>query len=102
MSDKKSGSYPVKNLKWPLEDGLPPLHANNFSLIRTSYEVVLLFGDFIPTGFAGRSQDEIEKYMESATVRPLSKIVMSNEGFRALFNLLKSNYEEVEAEKQEK
>ncbi len=81
--------------KWPIEDGLPSIFANYFSITSTPQEVVLVFGDFIPTGFSGRSEEEIKSYVKNATVRPVSKVVMTHAGAKALFAIMKENLENI-------
>jgi len=84
--------------KWPLEDELLPLYATQFSITRTPHEVVLVFGDFIPTGLTRRSEEQIQDYLKTANIKPLSKIVMSYAGARALFTIMKENLKEIESE----
>jgi hypothetical protein len=81
--------------KWPIEDGLTSIYANYFSITSTPQEVVLVFGNFIPTGFSRRSEEEIKSYIENATVRPVSKIIMSHAGARALFAIMEDNLKQI-------
>lgn len=74
--------------KWPVTDQLPFLYANHFSITETEHEVVITFGNFVPTGVLTRSPEEINKYLSSATINPLAKVVMSKAGFEAFLNLL--------------
>jgi hypothetical protein len=92
---------PLTQPKWPLEDSIPSLYANHFSIVRTPHEVVLVFGEFIPTGLSNRSKDEIQSYLETATVRPISKIVISYAGAKALFAIMKENLEKMAQEERE-
>jgi hypothetical protein len=83
----------VENPKWPLEDDLPLFYANQFAIYETDQEVVLIFGSFIPTGFAFRSKEEIKDYLKTAEVKPLTKVVMSRSGWNALYGLIKKRME---------
>ena len=88
--------------KWPLEDGLQPLYANQFSITRTPHEIVLVFGEFIPTGvFSRRSEEEVKDYLDTALIRPISKIVMSYAGAKALNAILTDNLKNLDGEKKE-
>jgi hypothetical protein len=80
--------------KWPLEDDLPLVYANQFAIYETDHEVVLIFGNFMPTGFVFRSQKEIEDYLKTAEVKPLAKVVMSHGGWNALLGLLKTKMDQ--------
>jgi len=91
MSENPHVEQDVQQLKWPLEDGLTPLYVNQFSIIRTQHEVVLVFGEFIPTGLSGRTEEEIRNYLETAEVKPISKIVMSPAGAKALLGIMMDN-----------
>jgi hypothetical protein len=88
--------------KWPFEDGLEPLYANQFSIARTPHEVVLVFGEFIPTGFSRRSSEEINDFLETALVRPLSKIIMSPAGAKALMTIMTDSLKDLVVEEVEK
>ena len=76
------------DLKWPLEDDLPFLYAYHFSILDTGHEVVLVFGNFIPTGLPHRSQEEVESYSDQSEIQPVAKIVMSQNGFKAFVGLI--------------
>lgn len=91
MDQPTEGKLLAVNLKWPLEDDLPLFYANQFALYETDQEVVLIFGSFIPTGFAFRPKEEIEDYLKTAEVKPLAKVVMSHGGWNALLGLIKKN-----------
>jgi len=96
MSDNPHDEQVVQQqLKWPLEDGLAPLYANQFSIMRTPHEVVLVFGEFIPTGFYGRTEEDIRNYLETAEVKPISKIVMSPAGAKALLGIMLDNLKDL-------
>jgi hypothetical protein len=80
--------------KWPIEDGLEPLYANQFSILKTPYEVVLVFGEFNPTGFSGRSTEEIQEYLGKAEVTPVCKVIMSQAGAKALLAIMTDSLKE--------
>lgn len=90
MAKKETGENQklTTDLKWPIEDDLPSLYANHFSITDTGHEVILTFGDFLPTGFHRRSEEEIKSFIDQAEVRPIAKIVMSQNGYKALIGLL--------------
>lgn len=77
------------NLKWPLEDDLPAIYANQFAVSVLGSETVITFGEFLPAGLHNRSRQEIEDYLRDATVRPVAKIVISPAGLEAFYGLLK-------------
>ena len=81
--------FPLE-LKWPIEDDLPFLYTNHFSISDTGHEIIIVFGNFLPTGFHRRSNEEIEAYLSQAMVKPIAKIVMSHSGFKAFMGLLES------------
>jgi hypothetical protein len=81
------------NFKWPLDDDLPLLYANNFLVFETEQEIILAFGNFLPTGLANRTENEITKYLDTATVNPVAKIVMAKGAFKAFFEMLKAKNE---------
>lgn len=85
-------------LKWPLDDNLPVYYANHFALLRTDDEAVLVFGTFLPAGLHTRSEEEVQEYLENATVKPLAKIAMTPAGLEALYMMLKRNLQEEAAE----
>jgi len=89
MSNQPAEDKFELQLKWPLEDGLQAVYANQFAIFGAGPEYVLLFGEFLPSGFASRSRAEVEEYLKNATVRPVAKIILSPEGLRALANLLR-------------
>ncbi len=84
------------DLKWPLVDDLHAQYANQFSIADTGNEIILTFGNFLPTGFYKRSQEEIQEYLKDATITPLAKIVLSRAGFHAFFQLLKSRIDDLD------
>ena len=94
MSDQSAeeGNLAV-NLKWPLEDNLQTVYANQFAIAATGPEHILVFGEFLPSGFANRSKQEIEEYLRHATIKPVAKVVVSPEGLGAFYRLLKSYME---------
>ncbi len=76
------------HLKWPLEDGLQTVYANQFAISGPGPEYILMFGEFLPAGFANRSKQEIEEYLRDATIKPVAKVVISPEGLEAFYSLL--------------
>jgi hypothetical protein len=75
--------------KWPLEDNLMAIYANQFAITQYGPEIVVTFGEFLPTGLAGRPEAEVEEYLNNASVKPLAKVVMTPAGLEALYGLLK-------------
>ena len=84
--------------KWPFEDGLTPLYANQFSILKTPYEFVLVFGEFNPTGFSGRSKEELQEYLDKAEVKPVCKVIMSQAGAKALLAIMVDSLRELSNE----
>ena len=74
--------------KWPLDTLLQSVYANQFAITRSGSEYVLEFGEFLPTGFSNRSKEEIQAYLDTATIKPVSRIVVSPNGLKAFFNML--------------
>ena len=90
MSDQPAEDQKLEvNLRWPLEDDLQAVYANQFAISSVGPEYVIVFGEFLPTGFAHRSKQEIEEYLKHANIKPVAKIVVSPEGLKAFFGLLK-------------
>ena len=94
MDQPTEEKFLAVNPKWPLEDDLPLVYANQFAIYETEHEVVLIVGYFMPIGFPNRSRAEIEEYLSGAEIKPLAKIVMSHGGFKALSGLLKGKMDE--------
>ncbi|MDR3576883.1 MAG: hypothetical protein P4L50_23705 [Anaerolineaceae bacterium] len=89
MEDKpESFMEQLRELKWPMEDDLPLLYANQFALYETQFEIVLVFGDFFPIGFPNRPQEEFEQFLKNTTVKPIAKIAMSKGAFKLFSDLL--------------
>lgn len=94
MPDQPSeGDKIPVSLKWPLEDDLPTVYANQFAISAPGPEYVIVFGEFLPTGFANRPKQEIEEFLRQASVKPVAKIVVSPEGLEAFYGLLKGYME---------
>lgn len=90
MSDQPAEDQKLEvNLKWPLEDGLQTVYANQFAISSIGPEYVIVFGEFLPAGFANRSKQEVEEYLKQANIKPVAKVVVSPEGLKAFFGLLK-------------
>lgn len=105
MTDEpvEKGRKPISNVdvKWPLDDDLPFLYANHFALYETENEVIIVFGNFLPTGFPKRGREEIDQFIQNAEIKPIAKIVVSQGGFKAFMGLLKSRMEELFSEGEE-
>ena len=95
MDQPTEDKFIAINPKWPLEDNLPLVYANQFAIYETEHEVVLIAGNFLPIGILNRSKPEIEEYLSRAEIKPLAKIVMSHGGFKALLGLLKGKIDEI-------
>lgn len=95
------GRIPGGEIRWPLEDHLEYLYANHFAVLDTGNEIVLVFGNFLPTGLHRRSPEEIQNYLKTAEVNPVAKIVLSKQGFSAFFELLRSRKKSLEDEETE-
>lgn len=90
MSDQPTEADKLEvNLRWPLDDNLQAAYANQFAISSVGPEYVIVFGEFLPTGFANRPKQEVEEYLKHASIKPVAKIVVSPEGLKAFFNLLK-------------
>jgi hypothetical protein len=77
------------NLKWPLEDTLQTVYANQFAISVSGPEYVIMFGEFLPSGFANRAEQEINEFLKNANIKPVAKIVVSPERLQAFYGLLK-------------
>ena len=94
MSELSESNFQGRvQLRWPLEDSLETLFANQFGIVRQGAETVLVFGEFLPAGLAGRSNDEVAGYLQEAPIKPVAKIVMTLAGFDAFYAMLKRNVE---------
>ena len=85
-------------LKWPIEDGLPPLYSNVFASFLSPKEVVILFGSFIPTGITFHSEEEQAEYFKSPTIQPLAKIVLSIDAFKKFYDMLTPRMNRISAQ----
>jgi hypothetical protein len=102
MNNKPEEAKRVElDLRWPLEDDIPYLYANHFAVIDTGHEVILAFGNFLPTGLHKRSDQEVENFLKSSEVNPVAKIVLSPSGFEAFLGLLRNKMTELEEKKKE-
>jgi hypothetical protein len=95
MEQPSEGEFQQVLPKWPFENEFPLAYANQFSIYETEHEIILMFGCFFPSGFAHRSKEEIQEYLSKVEVKPLTKIVMSKAGFKALYGLLKGKMNEI-------
>jgi hypothetical protein len=86
---------PIK-IRWPIESDVPLVWANQFAFLNTGHEVVLSFGQFVPT-LHNVTEEEIEEYVKNATVEPVARIVMTPDGLWALFGLLERNIKEADS-----
>jgi hypothetical protein len=94
MSDQPTKDDEVSiSLKWPLDDNLQTVYANQFAISGPGPEYVIVFGEFLPTGFADRPKKEIEEYLRDAVIKPVAKVVVSPEGLEAFYGLLKGYME---------
>ncbi|MBI3360887.1 MAG: hypothetical protein HY023_07235 [Chloroflexi bacterium] len=89
MSDQPIEEKFEVKLKWPLEDSLQAVYANQFALSDFGPEIVIALGEFLPTGLPNRTKEEIEEYLANATIKPVVKIILSPTGLEAFFGLLK-------------
>jgi hypothetical protein len=92
MPDQEDEKLELK-LKWPLEDGVQAVYANQFAISQTGPEIVIAFGEFLPVTFVNRSKPEVEEFLKSATVKPVAKVILSPAGLEAFYNLLKTYFE---------
>ncbi len=75
-------------LKWPLDDNIQTVYANQFAISQFGPEIVITFGEFLPASFANRSKQEVEEYIKNASVKLVAKVVLSPEGLKAFAGLL--------------
>jgi hypothetical protein len=79
---------PIPQLYWPIEDNLTPIYSNAFAAFVGPEDVVILFGDFLPTGIHFRNTKEVEDYVKTATIKPQVKIVMSISSFKIFYKVI--------------
>ena len=60
----------------------------------------MAFGAFLPNSFSNRPESEVRHYLQNASVKVVAKVVVSQDGLQAFYNLLK-NYFERKSEKGE-
>ncbi len=89
MSNQSPNEALEVNLKWPLEDGLQAVYANQFAIAGAGPEIIIVFGEFLPVGLVNRSKEEVADYLQRATVKPVAKIVVSPAGLEAFYSLLR-------------
>ena len=99
---KNKQEIKVQSIKWPLKDNLPFLYANHFAIFGTDNEMVIAFGNFLPTGLPNRDSDELFEFISSAEVTPVAKIVMSKAGYEALLNIMMENVSDSSTSSEEK
>ena len=97
-SPKKENNIPIPQLYWPLEDNLTPIYSNAFAAFAGPDNVIILFGDFLPTGIHFHSKEEIEEYVKTATIKPQVKIVMSIKAFNEFYKVIKDRVDGLEAD----
>ncbi len=82
------------HLKWPAEDQLPALFANQFGIFSTGVEHVIFFGEFTSSLLLpGRTRESVVSQLNDAAINPVAKIVVTPEGLKAFYNLLKGYVE---------
>jgi len=88
--DETQGEAEVQvRLLWPVGTGGQSVYANQFALTRSGPdEYVLEFGEFLPTGLAHRTKEEIEEQLKDVLIKPVARIILSRRGFEALTGML--------------
>ncbi len=82
------------HLKWPTDDNLPALFANQFGIFSTGVETVIFFGEFTSAiMLPGRTLESVSNQLQDATINPIAKIVVTPSGLKAFYNLLKGYVE---------
>ena len=90
MPDEPFGEEKIEvALRWPWEDSLQAVYANQFAVFGAGPEYVIMFGEFLPTGLPNRTKQEIEEHLRNATIKPVAKVIVSAAGLEAFFGLLK-------------
>jgi hypothetical protein len=86
--------------RWPREFDLPTLHCNNFAIARAGDAVYITFGELRPMILSGYSPEELGHLREEGVaVKPLAAIAVTNDGHRALTELLVNALEIEDLEK---
>lgn len=95
MSDKEAADQDDQTrdaiqvpLKWPLDKKLSSVYANQFSITKANAEYIIEFGEFLPTGFVNRSEEELKQYLEGAMIEPVARIIVSPKGLDAFSKML--------------
>ena len=87
--DPQTGDSIEFRLKWPFGMPMQSVYANQFSVTNTGTEIILEFGEFLPTGLSNLTKDEIAKKASGLEIRPVARIILSPHGLKALSNLIR-------------
>lgn len=100
--DVKNEQLLEVRLLWPIGTGGPSTYANQFAITSTGPdEYVLEFGEFLLTGLAHRTKEEIEEQLKGVLVKPVARIILTRRGLDELTKML-TKHSQRPADKPEK